>query len=55
MTCLQGSQCDSLASQKLISQLGTGDVPAYFPLFPYWESVAIILEDKENSYHLFVL
>ena len=50
-----GSQCDSLASQKLIGQLVTGDVPAYFPLFPYWESVAIILEDKENSYHLFVL
>ena len=55
MICLQGSQCDSLASQKLIGQLVMGDVPAYFPLFPYWESVAIILEDKENSYHLFVL
>lgn len=55
MTCLQGPQCDSLASQKLISQLVIGDVPAYFPLFPYWESVAIILEDKVNSYHLFVL
>lgn len=55
MTCLQGPQCDSLASQKLISQLVIGDVPASFPLFPYWESVAIIPEDKVNSYHLFVL
>ena len=55
MTCPQGPQGDSLASQKLISQLVIGDVPAYFPLVPYWESVAVILEDKENSYHLFVL
>lgn len=52
MGCPQGPQCDSLASHNLISQLVIGDAPAYFPLFSYWESVAVILEDKENPYHL---
>lgn len=44
--------CDSLASQKLISRLFIGDATAYFPLCPYWESEAAILEEEEKSYHL---